>query len=343
MIRMLKKKYMMNSNLKINIIYIFLIISNIFLFIGLIDYSINNVNIDINTIEIISTIIPTIIILGMITSRLYKLQQEGNSLYKLLSLIMITTVGIMTSYFCHKINTASLFGSYLEMFKILCVILLFVLLSTQLKSMKEIIRGKYTKENILVCLIIFTLLGIFATLFHIDIDGTPANVRCMLVLISGLFGGPFVGIPVGLISGAFRYSIGGSTVLPCTIATVISGIIGSLIFIWNDKKFPKPKTAVILMFLFTGFEMELVVEMTPSYISFPLIFKIYPQMLFAALIGIVLFSMLIRDERKKIYSTRTNEECEDINENEFEENKDIIELKNEIKGLKNQIKDLKEQ
>ena len=84
-------------------------------------------------------------------------------------------------------------------------------------------------------LFIFTILGLVASRWCVNINNILANVRCLVVMISGLFGDPFVGIPVGIISGAYRFTLGGVTAIPCAISTVISGVIGSLIFIWNNK------------------------------------------------------------------------------------------------------------
>lgn len=343
-ISMLKEKVTTNNNyLKMNIIYLLLIISNIALFIGLIyNYSKVGINIELKSFDYFSTIIPTIAILGYITLRLPQLRERGSALYDVSYLIIITVVGIMTSYFDGKANTSALFGPYLEMFRVLCVILVFILLSTRLKTIQRMIMGDYSKKNLLICFILFTLLGLYASHFHIDIDGCPANIRCLVVMISGLFGGPFVGIPVGIITGVYRYTLGGVTALPCAISTVLSGLIGSLIFVWNNKKFPRPIAAIILMFLFTGFEMLLVVMATPPEISFDYIRNVYPIMLFASVIGIILFTLVIRDEKYRVKSPEEEDSLIEEIEDGLEIHDEIKDLKDEISYLKNEIKDLKE-
>ena len=151
-------------------------------------------------------------------------------------------------------------------------------------------------------------------------------------MISGLFGGPFVGIPVGIISGAYRLSLGGTTALASAISTVISGVVGSLIFIWNDKKFPKAVPAIILMFLFTGFEMLMVVILTPPDLSFPFIQNIYPIMIFASVSGMLLFSIVLKDRKEKMNTTIRDEEDKIKHlKNDLEEYSERIELlENEI-------------
>ena len=335
---MLKEKLKNNRNFqKITLIYLLLLISNIVLVIGLIYYySKVNIKIEIETIDNLFTILATILILAFISSRLPRLRERGSSLYDIGYLVIITVVGLMTSYFNSNVDETMIFGPFLEMFKVLSVIILFILLATKLRPFKEMLHGKFTKKNQIICLIVFTALGLFASNYHTYIGDTPANVRCMVVMISGLFGGPFIGIPVGLISGAYRFTLGGATAVPCAISTVISGIIGSLIFMWNDKKFPKTLSAILLMFLFTGFEMLMIVIMSPPDISFPFIHTVYPIMLFASVIGIILVSIVIKEERQKSNPSLSPEE------------KKILKLENKlaktnekVEKLESKIEDLK--
>lgn len=338
---MLDKLKISNNNPKMNILYIFLIISNIILFIGIFSYySKVGISVDIELINNFATILATVTILGFITSRLARLKERDGVMYDFGYVLILTIVGLMSSYFNASFDAAVRLAPYLEMFRSLCVILIFAILSLLLKPIKEILTGKYNKKNILICLIIFTILGIYSSRFTVPIDGAPANIRCMLVLISSLLGGPYIGVPVGILSGAYRFTLGGVTALPCFISTVLSGIIGSLVFIWNDKKFPKPTVAIALMFLLIGFEMLVVVILTPPDISFPYITKIYPVMLFSSIIGMMLFSLIVRDERQKLEEIDEYEELE-INEMELAE--EVKGLKNEIAELKSEISELKKE
>ncbi len=341
---MLKEKLQTSNRnrLKIYAIYILLLISNIALIVGLVNYHTKiGMNIDLETVQDISAILAAMIILGFITMKLPKIRDMGeHSIYGIIYLIIICVVGLMSSYFDAKIDTAAMLGPYLEMFKVLCAVLIFVILATNLKPFKEIINGKFTRKNQMMCLIIFAAVGLFSSYVFIRINDTPANIRCLIVMISGLFGGPVVGVPVGIISGAYRYTLGGPTALPCAISTVASGIIGSLIFVWNDRKFPKIIPAIILMFLFTGFEMLVVVVMTPPSISFPFVQSIYPVMVFASMIGMLLFSIVIKESKEKMNPSLIDEEQE-LKEMKEEYDEKIEELKNEIGELKSEIEEMK--
>ena len=90
------------------------------------------------------------------------------------------------------------------------------------------------------------------------------------------------------------------------------------------------------MFLFTGFEMLMIVIMTPPNISFPFIHSVYPMMLFASVIGIILFSIVIKEERQKSDLSLSHEEKKILKlENELEKTNEKIEkLESKIEELK---------
>ena len=106
----------------------------------------------------------------------------------------------------------------------------------------KLIRNLVTKNNIsrndkLILSMIFGMFGIIGTYIGIPIDGALANSRIIGIIVGGLLGGPTVGIISGLIAGLHRWiiDIGGFTTIPCTISTVLAGIISGLL----SKKFHK--------------------------------------------------------------------------------------------------------
>lgn len=60
-------------------------------------------------------------------------------------------------------------------------------------------------------------------------DGTIVNVRELAVMIAGVMGGPFAGVLAGLIGGIHRFTVGGATALPCTISTILIGLISGFV------------------------------------------------------------------------------------------------------------------
>ena len=336
-----KQKFKIQSNnAKINGIFLILLIANIIFFGMLIKYLIYSEDFIINftVINHIITILATIIILGFISTRLPQFRKLGDSsIYEIGYLIILGTFGILLSYFNATTQSKNIIDPFLEMFKILSVILIIAILVSKTKPFKERFQGKITAKNQIICIVIFSALGILASMYHVYIYDTPANVRSLIIMIAGLIGGPYVGIPSALIAGAFRYAQGGVTAVPCTIATLLIGIIGSLIYVWNDKKFLRTLPSIVLMFLFTGMEMLLTLLMTPERVSIRYVARVYPIMLFGSIIGIILFKMILKEQtpKEKIYS------YEELKIREFENTLEeyderIEELEQELAYLRNE-------
>lgn len=331
------------NNVRINFIFILLFISNLILYAAFINnlYHDNNFTIPFATLNNILTMVSAIIILGFISTRLPQFRNLGeSSIYEVCYLIIIGILSMVISYFNKSSNTEAFIAPYMEMFKILSVMLIFMLIVTKTKPFKDILEGKITRKNQILCLIIFSFLGCIASLYHVYVNGTPANVRTLIIMIAGLFGGPFVGIPSGIIAGVFRFAQGGVTALPCALSTVLSGIIGSLIYVWNGKKILRSLHSILLIFYFIGLEMLIIVILTPNNISFHYIEDIYPLMLFAAVMGMALFLMIVQEQSRPKKEISYEELRMNEMENTLEEHMDRIEqLEEEISELKNENSD----
>jgi two-component system sensor histidine kinase LytS len=77
----------------------------------------------------------------------------------------------------------------------------------------------------------FGLFGIMGTYSGNVVFKSFANLRGMVVITAGLFGGPVVGFGAGLMAGGHRYliDIGGFSALPCGLATLIEGTAAGLV------------------------------------------------------------------------------------------------------------------
>lgn len=76
---------------------------------------------------------------------------------------------------------------------------------------------------------IFSILSILGTYNGIEIEGALANTRLIGTLMSGIMGGPYVGLSVGIISGMHRFLVGGFTAETCGLATALGGLSAGLI------------------------------------------------------------------------------------------------------------------
>jgi phosphoserine phosphatase RsbU/P len=104
----------------------------------------------------------------------------------------------------------------------------------------EILERHYTVRNTIITILCFGLLSIFGTYGGVKMPfGAVANIRDLGPLIGGLFGGPLIGVGAGLIGGIHRYFMGGIVAFPCSLASVVSGLLGGLIFVIRKGEHPK--------------------------------------------------------------------------------------------------------
>ena len=283
------------------IIFLVLLVSNLIFFGLFIKYYMTH-HIDFKIswpfLNSVFAIIATIIILGFISTRLPQFRNMGDSsIYEVGYLIIIGLLSMMISYFNKSAEGFVSWDSFIDVFKVLSILLILVIIAAKTKAFKSILNRKIGWKALLYCFIIFSILGCISSMYAIPIKDSIVSVRELIVMVSGLFGGPFVGIPVGFVAGGFRFLYGGTTAVPCTISTIIAGFLGSIIYVCNDRKFLKGFPSVVLMFLYTGFSMLLIILMTPPNISVPYVSDIYPLMLFASVLGIILFRMIIKEEK----------------------------------------------
>lgn len=59
----------------------------------------------------------------------------------------------------------------------------------------------------------------------INAEEAIANTRLIGVAIAGIFGGPLVGVCVGIIAGIHRITLGGFTAIACGVSTILAGFI----------------------------------------------------------------------------------------------------------------------
>ena len=220
------------------------------------------------------------------------------------------------------------------MFRMLAVMLIFLFIATKSKSFRSLIEKKTSRRSQICLIIIFSILGILASYFTLDVFGAPANARGLIVMIAALAGGPVVGIPVGIIAGVWRFSLGGPTALACAVVTIIAGFVGSLIHKWMGGKFLSPFKAALLMFLFSGFDMFIITVLTPKQ-GVMIANALYAPMTFASVLGILLFTIFL-DEKKEEFWIRENIEQINQNKEDIALNKENISINRENISVNNE-------
>ena len=141
--------------------------------------------------------------------------------------------------------------------------------------------------------VVLGLLAVFGTLMGSKMaDGTIINVRELAVMIAGVAGGPISGVIAGLMGGFHRYTVGGATALPCTISTILIGVISGLVSMRLTGKTYLLKAATL------GFGLEsaamglILVLVQPFSQAVTIVEKIAVPMIAANTVGLVLWLYL---------------------------------------------------
>ncbi|MCU5596529.1 two-component system sensor histidine kinase LytS [Bacillus wiedmannii] len=189
----------------------------------------------------------------------------------------------------------------------LIVILGFLL--SHIKTFRRLLHRQdgYADKLKLIC--IFSVFTIVSNYTGIEIAGntimnenwlqgvssssTIANTRIMGVGISGLLGGPIVGIGVGSIAGIHRYMLGGTTALSCAISSILAGVItGYIGYIFKKyNRATTPKFSAVLSVFIVSLEMIMILLIVEDGISIVKTIAI-PMILVNSFGSFILLSMI---------------------------------------------------
>ena len=176
-------------------------------------------------------------------------------------------------------------------------ILLIAFFVSNIRVFKNLIqKDDLRKSDLFLLSLIFGSFGILGTYTGTEINGAIANTRIIGVMSGGILCGPFVGIASGLIAGIHRFLIdpGGVTTLPCSITTIISGIVAGYIYKQSDDS-NRWAYGLIAGLVIQTFEMFLIIVMVPDFdTSINIVKSIYFPMSFANAIGIAILILLIQ-------------------------------------------------
>ena len=176
-------------------------------------------------------------------------------------------------------------------------VILIAFFVSRIGSFKKIVqKDKFKKRDLIMLSIIFGAFGILGTYTGTEINGAIANTRIIGVMAGGILCGPFVGILAGIIAGMHRLliDIGGITSIPCTITTIISGIVAGVIYKKSNEN-NKWLYGLIGGLLIEILEMVLILIMAHPFSSALSIVKsIYFPMSFTNAIGIAILILIIQ-------------------------------------------------
>ncbi|RPJ63185.1 MAG: hypothetical protein EHM12_02940 [Dehalococcoidia bacterium] len=178
-----------------------------------------------------------------------------------------------------------------------CFISIAFLMLFHIKFFQRMLTGKITILDQVILSAIFGAFAIFGTYSGVTTSGCIANIRNIGPMIGGLLGGPWVGLASGLIGGVHRYFLGGFTAIPCGLGTVLSGLIGGLLFIiWKGNLgIWKP---ALFAFIMEVADMGMILLMAqPFDKAFTAVSVIAAPMILADTLGITIFAFTLHDMR----------------------------------------------
>lgn len=177
-----------------------------------------------------------------------------------------------------------------------CVIVVAAQVVTASSFLRQSLFRKGTWKQILIIALIFGFLSIYGTYSGLEVLGAKINVRDLGPMVAGLIAGPYAGIGAGLIGGIHRYSLGGITAVPCSVATILAGTIGGLIYLKFNRRFCGVKVAVAFAILMECLHMLLQLTLVqPFPVALEIVTTSAIPMVGANAIGIAAYSIIITD------------------------------------------------
>lgn len=172
---------------------------------------------------------------------------------------------------------------------------------TKFKRAKNMfVKKEYTKRDIIFLSIFFSFLSIIGTYTGIYYRGAIVNTRNIGVAVSGIIGGPPVGIITGIVAGIHRFyvDIESPTTIACGISSIAGGFITSAFFKKTNEKnyyiygfisgFLIENLSMVLI-LITGF---FIYDFT---IAVDIVKNIYIPMILANALGVSIVLVIIED------------------------------------------------
>lgn len=318
-------KFLSDVDKKIKGMFIFLMIANIIFFMMFLFkfnsfYSLNFDNWGL--VKELIRYFAVLIVLGFVVTRLplFKDKFENNNIKEVVYILIFCLLSMSMEFFNSSFSGKELWVPFLNMFEILAMILILFFVFTRFSGFKRLLIHKQKVKDKIIYVVLFSILGILSSIYTVSVNGIPANVRDLVVILASFIGGPIVGIITTVIAALYRFFIiGGVTAFPCCISTLLAGIFAALIYKWNDYKFFGVVRSAVFVFLFLGFDFLLILLLTPPTPGLQLISYIYLPMTFADVFGMIIVSVLIKETIEKIQDDL--DELADLSE---EDKKEII-------------------
>lgn len=192
-------------------------------------------------------------------------------------------------------------GEYLKLFaRTEIFIFVFMEIVAKLETIQRVIFKKARLQDYIVFIGLFGLFSIFGTYIGIpDSSGVISNIRDIAPMVAGLVAGPAVGLAVGLIGGIHRFFLGGWTCVPCSLATVLAGLLAGMVYRLNKEKvlgiIPAMLFAAAIEFVHFGLALLMVRPFTEILNA---VLPHFPGMVIAVSLGVGISIIIVHHTRE---------------------------------------------
>ncbi len=194
---------------------------------------------------------------------------------------------------------------FIVLFQMMCVVVVFAYLVTRSQWYHEVLDGILSWKNQVFLILVFGVVSIYGSMSGIEILGAPLNIRDTGPMVAGFVGGPIAGIGAGLIGAAYRMTLGGFSMVACSVATVLSGLLAGLIFLANRRKIPALVLGVAAAIIIEGIHMGLVLIFSKPFTqAVSLVSDVAFPMIAANAAGIFIFGYITLNLKKEKETAR---------------------------------------
>jgi sigma-B regulation protein RsbU (phosphoserine phosphatase) len=195
---------------------------------------------------------------------------------------------------------STILSSLLVLLQMICVIVVVAYLLTRSRFFPAVLDGHPAVKIQVLLVLVFGALSVYGTVAGVNFMGAIINVRDLGPMLAGLLGGPYVGLGAGLIGAAYRMSLGGFTVYSCSLATVLAGLFGGLVWLARKRKFAGITIAVVFAVLMEGLHMLLALAIDRPFDQVvALVQTISIPMIVANAAGMFVFAFIVENLQKE--------------------------------------------
>jgi phosphoserine phosphatase RsbU/P len=210
--------------------------------------------------------------------------------------------------------------SFLVLIEKVCIIAGIAGILIYTKFFQGILDKKFTIRNRLLAIFTFGSISIFGTYSGLELYGAIVNVRDLAPMVAGLTGGPIIGTCAGLIGALHRYSLGGSTAFPCSLATILAGFLGGMVYVGCGRRFIGTTGAVTVAILMEIIHLTMALLLTSPYsYAIVIVRAVALPVTLSNAFGMLVFALIISNYIKKSEHAKTIfEDSDDAEMHEYQ-------------------------